>query len=172
VRLSQGEYRGLFVLRGSRDLNGTYTLILHCKKPFRVKIGSLGYANVGRGYCLYTGSALGRGSVSLEGRLKRHFRASKKRRWHVDYLTSHPLCDADSAVCLKCAIHLECKINRAILQRLGAQPLLPHAGSSDCNCEAHLLKVEEHRGAEGIRRSLTDIYEAFGDTVLAREDYC
>jgi Uri superfamily endonuclease len=153
-------------------LNGTYTLILHCKKPFRVKIGSLGYVDVGRGYCLYTGSALGRGSVSLEGRLKRHFRASKKPRWHVDYLTLHPLCDVDSAVCLKSAAHLECKINRAILRGLDVHPLLPHAGSSDCNCEAHLLKVEEHTGAQAISWSLTKIYEAFGDTVLTRANYC
>ena len=152
-------------------MNGTYTLILHCRRSFRVKVGSLGYADVGKGYCLYTGSALGRGSVSLEGRLKRHFRASKKLKWHVDYLTSHPLCDVDSVVYLKSVAHLECKINRGILQRLDVQPLLPHAGSSDCNCKAHLLKVRVSTGAQGIKRSLTQIYEAFGDTVLTRENY-
>jgi Uri superfamily endonuclease len=156
---------------GRPRLNGTYTLILNCRKPFRVKVGSLGYVNVRKGYCLYTGSALGRGSVSLEGRLKHHFRAWKKPKWHVDYLTSHPSCEVDWAVCLKSSNRLECNINRVIMQGLNVQPLLPHAGSSDCDCKGHLLKVKSSTSARRIIMSLTKIYEAFGETVLIKGNY-
>jgi Uri superfamily endonuclease len=150
------------VLRG----RGTYTLLIVCKRSFRVKIGSLGYASVGEGHYLYTGSALGQGSVSLEGRLKRHFRASKKPKWHVDYLTSHGHCDVDSAVCLRSSRHLECRINRAIVKRLDVRPILPRAGSSDCRCDGHLLKVRSSTSARRILHSLKLIYDAFGESVL------
>jgi Uri superfamily endonuclease len=157
---------GSICASGKARLNGTYTLILNCKVPFRVKIGSLGYVNVQKGYCLYTGSALGRGSVSLEGRLNRHFRTSKKPNWHIDYLTSHRCCKVECAVCLNSSNHLECQVNKAILHRLNVQPLLSHAGSSDCDCEGHLLKVELLNSGRRILWSLMRIYEAFGDTVL------
>jgi Uri superfamily endonuclease len=150
------------VLRG----RGTYTLLIICKRSFRVKIGSLGYVSVGEGYYLYTGSALGRGSVSLEGRLKRHFRASKKPKWHVDYLTLHRHCEVDSAVCLRSSRHLECRVNQAIARRLDVRAILPRAGSSDCKCEGHLLKVRSSTSARRILHSLKLIYEVFGEPVL------
>jgi Uri superfamily endonuclease len=122
-------------------LKGTYVLILACMKPFRVKIGSLGYANIGKGCYIYTGSALGTGAISLEGRLRRHSQRAKKVKWHVDYLTSDVRCKVKAAVVVRSRKRLECAVNRAILGKLNARPVLPGAGSSDCKCEGHLAKA-------------------------------
>ena len=99
-------------------MKGTYTLIIACRKPFRTEIGKLGRVNVGKGYYLYTGSALGKGAVSLEGRLSRHLRARKRRQWHVDYLSSSRNCTVKFLVSFESDKHLECSVNQLIMNRL------------------------------------------------------
>ncbi|MEM3833407.1 MAG: GIY-YIG nuclease family protein [Thermoprotei archaeon] len=47
-------------------------------------VGSLGLVDVVKGYYAYVGSAR-RGTLK---RLMRHFSRIKKKRWHIDYLTS------------------------------------------------------------------------------------
>jgi Uri superfamily endonuclease len=122
-------------------VKGTYVLVLHCMRPFRLKMGRLGCANMTNGYYIYTGSALGTGAVSLEGRLRRHSQRKKKVNWHIDYLTSDTRCEVKAAVVVRSAKRLECIINRAVMRELDAHPLLARAGSSDCKCEGHLAKV-------------------------------
>jgi Uri superfamily endonuclease len=146
-------------------LKGTYTLLLVCKEPFRVMIGRLGYAKIDAGHYLYTGSALGEGAQSLEGRLKRHSEPSKKIRWHVDYLTSNPRCRIKAAVWLMSPERVECRINQAISRQLGAEPVLPQAGSSDCKCDAHLTKIQSSIGPRRILASLVRVYRRFGRQV-------
>jgi Uri superfamily endonuclease len=147
-------------------LKGTYTLLLVCNNSFGRRIGRSRYLNISRGYYLYTGSALGQGSVSLEGRLKRHSRASKKTKWHVDYLTSRSNCTIRAAVCLQSRKRLECSIARAISAELSVEPVFPRAGSSDCSCEAHLVKVLSSRSERGIREALIKVYMKFGRPLL------
>jgi Uri superfamily endonuclease len=143
-------------------MKGTYSIVLQCRRPMRVRFGKLGFAKVEVGYYLYTGSALGRGSVSLEGRLARHMRPSKKMRWHVDYLTSRPGCYFRGAVYLISKRHLECKINRSIQQNLNLEPSLLHIGASDCGCDGHLLRVTEHSSEAELINQLECIYSSFG----------
>ena len=151
-------------------MRGTYTLLLVCRGPFRTRIGTLGYAIVKKGYYLYTGSALGRGAVSLEGRLRRHWQISKKIRWHVDYLTSNRNCAVTAAVCLKSRRHMECLISRAIAERLKVRPVLLHAGSSDCGCEAHLVKIESSIAEKEVLSALSKVYGMFGEPIRMRQD--
>ena len=146
-------------------MKGTYTLLLLCTKPFSVRIGSLGYASIGKGYYIYTGSALGQGSVSLEGRLRRHLQVSKKARWHVDYLTSDSRCRVKAAVCLRSRKRLECTINKAVVRELSADPVLARAGSSDCKCDGHLTKVGSSIRAGKILTSVMSVYKRFGKSV-------
>jgi len=150
-------------------LKGTYTLLLICMKPFRAKIGSLGYATIRKGYYLYTGSALGYGSVSLEGRLNRHLRSSKNVTWHVDYLTSNPRCRVRAIVCLRSSERLECTINQEIVRNLSAKPILTRAGSSDCKCDGHLTRVGSSIGAGEILSKVTSVYQRFGGAVRCME---
>lgn len=146
-------------------MRGTYTLIIACKKPFRTDVGKLGRVNVGKGYYVYTGSALGQGAVSLEGRLSRHLRASKRRQWHVDYLTSRRNCTTKIVISVNSNKQLECSVNQVIMSRLPVKPLLPHAGSSDCRCEAHLVKVVPRMPQKQIVHVLMNIYGLLGEPI-------
>ncbi len=143
-------------------MKGTYTIVLQCRRPMRVRFGKLGFEKVEVGYYLYTGSALGRGSVSLEGRLTRHMRSSKKLWWHVDYLTARPGCDFRGALYLISKRHLECKINRSIQENLNLESGLLPIGASDCGCDGHLLRVTEHSSEAELLIQLESIYSSFG----------
>jgi Uri superfamily endonuclease len=141
-------------------VKGTYTLLIQCKRPMEVMFGRLGYARVEVGYYVYTGSALGRGALSVEGRLNRHFRRAKKVRWHVDYLTTRKNCVVSAAVYLRSGRRLECLINRRLFRALNAKTILPHLGATDCTCPAHLLQV---RGSRSVLAQVVRIYARFGE---------
>lgn len=144
-------------------MRGTYTVILECKEAVRIRFGRLGSANLQTGYYLYTGSALGRGAVSLEGRLARHKRHSKRIKWHIDYLTSHSKCQFKRAVCLISTSRLECKINNSLSTRLEVRPILAHLGATDCGCKTHLVKVTQRLGLANLLAQLGIVYSAFGN---------
>jgi len=143
-------------------MRGTYTIMVLCRKPICVRFGSLGRVRLRRGRYLYTGSALGRGAVSLEGRLRRHQNPSKKLRWHVDYLTSHPKCVFAGAVYVASDRRLECAVNRRIIRELKATPIIPKIGASDCRCEGHLLRPGVQISAADLFTRLRSVYAKFG----------
>jgi Uri superfamily endonuclease len=151
----------LFVLR--RDvLKGTYTLLLTCDKPLRLRVGRIGQTLLKKGHYLYTGSALGIGGASLERRVARHRRRTKPRKWHVDYLTVRPEIRVRHVICLQSDRRLECQINQHIISKLNAQPIGPHAGATDCKCTAHLLSVKLHEGLQTTLARLEGVYSDFG----------
>jgi len=143
-------------------MRGTYTVVLACERPMRVRFGRLGRVNVKTGYYLYTGSALGVGAVSLEGRLTRHSRSVKKKRWHVDYLTARRGCKLKGAVYLISNKRFECKINGAVRKDLSTQAILQHLGASDCECEAHSVRVTEDLSKIELLNRLKQTYSRFG----------
>ncbi len=150
-------------------MRGTYTLILACGRPMRVRFGRLGSARLKVGYYLYTGSALGRGAVSLEGRLMRHKRSCKRKKWHVDYLTSRQKFRFKGAVCLISNKRLECGINAAIRAKFHVHSILPHLGASDCSCDGHLLRVVSHLGEAKLLQKLERVYAGFGSAAVLVE---
>jgi sugar fermentation stimulation protein A len=143
-------------------MKGTYTIIVECGFDGCVVFCMLGRARLRRGYYLYTGSALGFGATSLERRLERHEKRSKRRKWHIDYLTSKPGCRVRGAVYLVSRRRLECKINRSISRELKLLPVLPKIGASDCNCEGHLLGPVVHLSKVALLRRLVGIYRRVG----------
>ena len=143
-------------------MRGTYTIVLACERPMRVRFGKLGRVKVKIGHYLYTGSALGLGAVSLEGRLTRHNRSFKKKRWHIDYLTARRGCKLEGAVYLISNKRFECKINRAIRKNMNTQAILQHLGASDCKCEAHLVRVTETLSKIKLLNRLKQTYSRFG----------
>ena len=150
----------LFVLRWI-VLRGTYTLLLACKRPFKLRIGRLGQTEIEKGYYLYTGSALGTGAVSLEQRIARHQRRNKHVKWHVDYLTTRREITVVNVICLEAEKRLECRISRHILSDFKGKPIIPRAGASDCKCSGHLLSVELSN-SKVIMRRLKEIYAMHG----------
>ena len=146
-------------------MRGTYTLLLHCDRSMCIKFGKLGYAKLKRGYLLYTGSALGNGDVALENRIKRHVSRAKRVRWHVDYVTTHAGCSVKSVTCLNSEKRLECLINCSLTRELTVEPVLSGLGSTDCNCDAHLLSVISRMNSIQIRNALDRIYARFGRVI-------
>jgi Uri superfamily endonuclease len=146
---------------------GTYSILLKCSERFRLKLGCLGYVIVERGHYIYTGSALGKGSTSLEGRINRHRRRSKVVRWHIDCLTKRCEIQIEGSVYVCSRARLECTINEAVLEHLHGYPILRHAGASDCRCPAHLVFVTEPRDGDLINH-LERIYASFGKPITNR----
>ncbi|HKM75588.1 MAG TPA: DUF123 domain-containing protein [Candidatus Bathyarchaeia archaeon] len=146
---------------------GTYSILLKSSKRFRLKLGCLGYVRVKRGHYVYTGSALGKGPTSLEGRINRHRRRSKRIRWHIDYLTKRREIQLEGSVYIYSRARLECTINEAVLDDLQGCPIVRHAGASDCRCPAHLLRVREPTDGDLINY-LERIYAEYGRPMADR----
>lgn len=124
-----------------KGISGVYTLIILVRSAIRVKIGGLGKKKVERGYYAYTGSALGNGSSSLAGRISRHLRIEKRKRWHIDHLLCSKEVKIEAIVAMVTARKMECEINQHLISTL--EPSIPilSFGSSDCRagCKSHLL---------------------------------
>ena len=142
-------------------LRGTYTLLLACRQPFKLRIGSLGQIKIEKGQYLYTGSALGTGAVSLEQRIARHRRLNKRVKWHIDYLTVHREITVVNVICLEANKRIECQINQQILSDLNGKPIIRRAGASDCRCSGHLLSVELSNSK--VMTTLKKIYAMHGE---------
>jgi sugar fermentation stimulation protein A len=143
-------------------MRGTYTIIVRCKHASYATFGKLGRARLQRGYYLYTGSALGRGAVSLERRIERHMRRQKRLRWHVDYLTSRPDCNVTGAVYVISDSHLECKVNYSLSKKLNVSPVLLKIGASDCKCNGHLLGPVNRLSERYLTKLVESLYAQFG----------
>ena len=143
-------------------MKGTYSLVIETTKPIRVRFGRLGSARVAAGYYVYTGSALGKGALSLERRLGRHIRRAKKVHWHVDYLTARDECVVRAGAFVKSRRRLECLVNERIGKSVGVRILHPRLGATDCRCQSHLMRAD----GLSLRTILTRVrrvYSAFGD---------
>ena len=125
--------------------NGVYVLAIWIKEDVGINVGALGRTDFVKGPYAYVGSAQG----GLEKRLQRHFRESKRKFWHIDYLL-----DCDSVKILE-AFHKEarrteeCKVAQKI-----SQTSLPvdGFGSSDCKCTSHLFKLKSYQILEKLMR--------------------
>jgi Uri superfamily endonuclease len=146
-------------------MRGTYTVLLNCGRLTTIRIGRLGCFKLQEGCYFYTGSGLGVGAVSLEGRIERHKRRSKTLRWHVDYLTSNENWNFTGAVYVVSKRRLECRINRLICCSLHALPVIPKFGSSDCNCLTHLFRFDGALKGEKLLKELESLYVRFGSPV-------
>ncbi|MEM4734555.1 MAG: GIY-YIG nuclease family protein [Candidatus Thorarchaeota archaeon] len=65
---------------------GVYILIIEVVNDSDIDVGALGTVKLRHGTWLYVGSAMGTGSSSLEGRIRRHLSRDKKMHWHIDRL--------------------------------------------------------------------------------------
>jgi len=124
-----------------KEARGVYTLIFFVQSTMLLKIGGLGEKRIERGYYAYTGSALGSGSSSLVGRISRHLRKSKKKRWHIDYLLCSGGVEIKAVLVMITEKKMECEINQYLMSNLKSNVPIVNFGSSDCTmgCKSHLL---------------------------------
>lgn len=137
-------------------LRGVYTLLIAIRKRIDVEVGKLGRFEFEPGEYAYTGSAMGIGSASLEGRIGRHLGWRGKKFWHIDYLLGSGGAEVIGVVYAEAASRAECAVNEAIRESMGGWAPAPKFGSSDCGCMGHLLKLDGARAGgamEGIMRA-------------------
>jgi Uri superfamily endonuclease len=139
---------------------GVYTLIIRLPRPCRITIGKHLPLVAKQGLYLYVGSALGRGSTSLEARIARHLRQQKNRFWHIDRILACKSAQAVSVVFAETARKAECKVNAALLMVRNIAVFFKRIGSSDCRCESHFLKA---RGSlSSVQQNVTWCYLRLG----------
>jgi len=143
-------------------LKGVYTLVIFLKTNTSLKIGKLGIHTFPRGIYTYTGSAMGMGALSLEGRIKRHLRKNKKMKWHIDYLLNSDNAQIQSVIYAETSEKFECKVSQEI-EKLGiAHVLVKRFGASDCKegCQAHLHYLTLAPGQ--VQELILKIYRKLG----------
>ena len=139
-------------------LKGTYCLIIHLSEDSTIEVGKKGFIDFKRGYYVYVGSALN----SLESRLKRHLRLSKKLFWHVDYLLA---CNNTELVEIVFAVDdgkWECNLAGEISKK-GDEIL--GFGCSDCKCSSHLFHFDE------FEKSIETCFNSFKKLSLKPQKY-
>ncbi|MEM4576615.1 MAG: GIY-YIG nuclease family protein [Candidatus Nezhaarchaeales archaeon] len=128
--------------------NGIYTIVVQLKEDEEIRVGSLGTITVGKGFYAYTGSAMGRGALSLRSRVLRHIKRDKKLRWHIDYLTS----SRSSVVVGIVASLVDRKFECIVASTLNSLTRFVEGfGCSDCKCNSHLALLPFSSAHECIK---------------------
>ncbi|MGQ9582149.1 MAG: GIY-YIG nuclease family protein [Thermoplasmatota archaeon] len=117
---------------------GAYLLLISLAGATRASVGALGKLDLEPGRYIYVGSALG----GLEGRVARHFKRAKRRRWHIDHLLR--LGEPVGATLFPSDRREECALAKAVSLIPGVR-VVEGFGSSDCSCPGHLFFLGETR---------------------------
>lgn len=135
---------------------GAYFLIAEVKqKELILKIGGLGLVTFKKGFFCYVGSAMGKGSTSLEKRVFRHVKTSfrpsgtdivlPKIHWHIDYFLADRAVTLVKIAMIPSQIKEECSIAQQIFS-LQPYNIVRDFGSSDCKCDGHLAYFKNLKG--------------------------
>ncbi len=112
---------------------GSYALIMRLEEGTDIQVGALGRFLFHPGCYLYVGSALN----GVSARVRRHLRAGKRIRWHIDYLLEYAR-TVEVWYSLG-AERSECLWARVAGGLPGAGAPVTGFGSSDCCCPSHLF---------------------------------
>lgn len=126
-------YDSYVVTKPSSD-PGTYAIILCNDVNASVRIGRWQEINLEPGFYIYVGSAFGPGGV--RARLSRHWRTTKSKHWHIDYLRE--LLNPIGAWYTHEVERLEHRWADAFDQINGISAINGF-GCSDCRCKSHLF---------------------------------
>lgn len=136
-------------------MKGIYVLVIKVNKDVNVNIGALGIIRFVKGVYVYVGSA----QNSLEKRIKRHLRKTKRKFWHIDYLLDDRSVEVVDVFYKKARKLEECKTARALNEVCA--PIV-NFGCSDCNCASHLLTLHD---ADYSRSSMDFLMANFNRSV-------
>jgi Uri superfamily endonuclease len=126
-------------------MKGTYCLIVNVAKDSVIRVGALGKKHFEQGYYAYIGSALN----SLEKRVERHLKGKKRKHWHIDYLLAGRYVKVVCAFVKEGKRKEECML-AAKVAKIGKA--FPKFGCSDCNCKAHLFRVNKRKLEELLKK--------------------
>lgn len=139
-------------------MRGTYALLVQVPHDVRVTVGKLGTLEFAAGWYAYVGSALG----GLEGRVKRHARAKKRKHWHIDYLLTKG--QIGDVIYGEGEERKECVVAKGLAARFQG---VRGFGSSDCGCESHLFYSPDPRK---LREAVTAGFRSAGLKPLKGEE--
>ncbi|MHA1985598.1 MAG: GIY-YIG nuclease family protein [Promethearchaeota archaeon] len=130
-------------------MKGSYILVIRIPEKTEIYVGILGKVQFNKGYYLYIGSGMGNfGSSTLINRVKRHLRPSnqKKVHWHIDYLLNERNSYITQIYLIPSLERLECIITKELVKN--TESYVRNFGSSDCDCQSHLLYSKEFKGLD------------------------
>ena len=116
-------------------MKGAYILLITVPESVEIRVGALGILRFESGEYAYVGSAYGPGGI--EARVKRHLRAEKKIKWHIDYLLEHA--EVDSVLIKDGADEVKSA------KRMLKCPYIEGFGSSDSPLPSHLFMCPHSR---------------------------
>lgn len=123
---------------------GAYALVIDLPKPIILSVAGKS-VELEEGRYLYAGSARGPGGI--RARVRRHLKAAKPVRWHVDRLTNL----AGVTVVVALPGSGECGIVSFCLEQADGIVPAPGFGSTDCrNCAAHLVALTDNTDVEAL----------------------
>lgn len=122
----------------------SYILILKLDEDKTIKVGSLNNIDFKKGFYMYVGSA--KNSIK---RIERHFKADKKLRWHIDYLSIN----SEVLNAMIFTNTQECALANTLSQHFEG---VKNFGCSDCNCHSHLFYA-----ANNPKEKLTKLFKSF-----------
>ena len=151
--------------------NGIYTLVISLSREICLSVGKLGQQRFPKGHYTYTGSALGKGALSLKRRISRHIQKEKRNFWHIDFLLDNENATVTTVVAAQTNEKLECNLNSYIRREGWAEILVEGFGASDCreNCGSHLLFYPDITEEPVLVQKIVKCYEVLG---LAPLSYC
>ncbi len=126
-------------------MRGVYALIVLVGEPFDSEVGALGHVVLDPGIWVYVGSAMGRGSTSIEQRVRRHLSDEKRLHWHIDYVLT--CAKVVQVVWAESTSSKECDLVQALVRRPGFAAGPRGFGASDCKrgCTAHIVRASVDR---------------------------
>ena len=151
--------------------NGIYTLVISLSREICLNVGKLSQQRFPKGHYTYTGSALGKGALSLKRRISRHIQKEKRNFWHIDFLLANENATVTTVVAAKTNEKSECKLNSYTKTERRARILVKGFGASDCreNCGSHLLFCPDITEEPVLIQKIVKCYEVPG---LAPLSYC
>jgi len=144
-------------------VRGVYTLLINLSESREITVGHLGTRCFPAGYYAYTGSALGKGSSGLLGRISRHLSTLKNVRWHIDYLLKARGVKIELIVVSESLKRMECMVVENLKEGSGATIVVEGLGASDCRagCVSHLLYFP-NASFEDVRCAVVNAFERVG----------
>lgn len=115
---------------------GSYFLLIELEENQTIKVGELGEIKFLKGFYIYIGSA----KKNLSKRIKRHFQKTKRKYWHIDYLTEKA--KNCKEIIFRTSQEIECFLAKEISKVAEGQVL--KFGSSDCKCDSHLYYFSQN----------------------------
>ncbi|HDD67526.1 MAG TPA: GIY-YIG nuclease family protein [Candidatus Thorarchaeota archaeon] len=132
-------------------MRGVYVLLLEVDRALTARVGSGREMLFEPGMWVYVGSAMGRGSTSLEKRVMRHLKGARSLHWHIDYLLAAGA-KAKCALTAESMERLECRLAQTIGARPEFKPGPRGFGASDCTsgCTSHIFKYDGENNMEAV----------------------